>query len=365
MSGWQSGPMAIDHQQRGAADNSFCGVCREGKKGNPQKEDMKNNENTTIRHGAGVTDRNAMPGGPAMDNPAGGKNGNAGGEIGHPIDPSGMGVSIDTNPNSTATPRAVSGVAEWATDSLNIQTGCSNDCRYCYAKSFALRFKRSTASDWKRPTLNPKAVHKAYKKRTGRTMFPTSHDITRENLDACITVLGRLTWEGNRVLIVSNPEPFCIAALVRALDHVPEYVTFRFSIGSTDDQVLGYWEPFAPKFEQRMESLRIAHAAGFATSVSCEPMLDSRIDLVIEAVRPFVTDSIWLGRVNNLMNALALNCPGDEESRARGRALLAEMSDARMLALYDRYKSDPVVRFKDSVKKVAGLQRPTEAGLDV
>ncbi len=37
------------------------------------------------------------------------------------------------------------GTQEWAASNVNIQDGCEHDCRYCYAKTMAIRFKRATA----------------------------------------------------------------------------------------------------------------------------------------------------------------------------------------------------------------------------
>jgi hypothetical protein len=114
-----------------------------------------------------------------------------------------------------------------------------------------------------------------------------------------------------------------------------------------------------------MESLKLAYERGFQTSVSCEPMLDTRIDRVVEAVRPFVTDAVWLGRVNQLRQALAHNCPGDQEVLSRADQMLEELSDDFLRRLYTRYQDDPMIKYKDSIKEVVGLERPTETGLDV
>lgn len=44
------------------------------------------------------------------------------------------------------------GVGEWASHSVNIQSGCEKNCKYCYPKCMAIRFGRKTLSSWnKRP----------------------------------------------------------------------------------------------------------------------------------------------------------------------------------------------------------------------
>ena len=261
--------------------------------------------------------------------------------------------------------KAVSGVAEWAKDGFNFQIGCEHNCRYCYAKKMSVRCRKSTPESWTTPRVNPKKVAKRFEKRSGRIMFPTSHDITPSNLDDYLTVLGNLVEPGNEVLIVSKPHLDCIKAVCQEMRDFKDLVTFRFSIGSTDDVTLKYWEPGAPSFQERLDSLIWAHQQGFATSISSEPMLDVHIGKVIEAVRPYVSDTIWLGRVNNLRQSIGMNCPGDAETRNRANDLLAEQTDDYLKGLYERFKDDPKIRFKDSVKKVVGLDRPTISGLDV
>ena len=82
--------------------------------------------------------------------------------------------------------KLATGTKEWADSNVNLVNGCKNDCRYCYAKKMAIRFGRKTNATWKEMEVNQEAIKKSYKKRTGRIMFPSSHDITPEVLDPCI-----------------------------------------------------------------------------------------------------------------------------------------------------------------------------------
>lgn len=257
------------------------------------------------------------------------------------------------------------GTREWAEGEENMQHGCQNDCRYCYAKSMAIRFGRKTPDTWKDPSIDNKKVNKGYRKREGRIMFPSSHDITNQNIDKVLQVLKKLLKAGNDLLIVSKPDPACVKRLCESLADYKAHIMFRFTIGSADDKVLKFWEPGAPDFTMRLESLKLAHAQGFATSVSCEPMLDENIDAVVSAVQPFVTDTIWLGKANDLRQRTSINCPGDKEVRARVDQLTEWQNDDAIKALYARYKNDPMIRYKDSIKKVVGLDRPTASGLDI
>ena len=262
-------------------------------------------------------------------------------------------------------PRPASGTGEWAEDNVNIQTGCNRDCIYCYAKMMAVRFHRATPESWSDQVVDDAKVNKHYGKSKGRVMFPSTHDISADNIQHCLQVMECLLKAGNDILVVSKPELACIKSIcAKFMDHKRQML-FRFTIGSADDAILTKWEPNASSFGERLKCLKHAHALGYATSVSCEPMLDAQVGKVIKAVSPFVTDSIWLGRVNRLRQTIAINCPGDESIKALADQLLAEQTDDWILALYNNFKNNPIIRFKDSIKKVVGLMRPTIKGLDI
>jgi len=256
------------------------------------------------------------------------------------------------------------GTREWAASNVNIQDGCEHDCRYCYAKTMAIRFKRMTSETWREPRLREHDVNRGFSKRSGRIMFPTAHDITERNIDACLTVLKMMLKAENDVLIVSKPCLPCVERLCEDLESYRSQIVFRFSIGSASSSVFEFWEPGAPTFEQRLSCLKAAFLRDLETSVSCEPMLDDRIDRVVDAVHPFVTDSIWLGKINRLRSILPQNCPESPEAMRKGEALMAAQNDDAIRALYARYCHDPMIKWKDSIKDVVGLDRPAAAGLD-
>ncbi len=261
--------------------------------------------------------------------------------------------------------RPASGTGEWAKENVNIQTGCNRDCKYCYAKCMAVRFGRATPESWPHQVLDEAKVNKHYGKLKGRVMFPSTHDISLENIQDCLRVMDCLLKAGNDILVVSKPELACIKSICARFKNNKRQILFRFTIGSADDAILTKWEPNASSFGERLKCLKHAHALGYGTSVSCEPMLDVQVGKVIKAASPFVSDSIWLGRANRLRQTIAINCPGDNEVKAMANQLLAEQTDDWILALYNNFKNNPIIRFKDSIKKVVGLMRPTIKGLDI
>ena len=263
---------------------------------------------------------------------------------------------------STTTP--VFGVAEWAAHSWNIASGCAHDCRYCYAKAMAVRFGRATPESWRHETVLPSKLAKRWRKVEGRIMYPTTHDITPGLLESSVATLRSMLATGNEVLVVSKPHLECVERLCAELRPWRERVMWRMTIGSLSRDCLGFWEPGAPESAERIAALRHAHASGYRTSVSSEPMLDDASVALVRAVRPFVTDSIWIGKANNLLARLRFN-GADESVLAHGRALLTQQCDANIRTLYRALRCDPLVRWKESIKKVVGLDVATVAGLDV
>lgn len=261
--------------------------------------------------------------------------------------------------------KEVFGTKEWASSNFNIQHGCEHQCLYCYARSRCPVRNKSTADGWKKPTLIPKALQKKFGKRAGTIMFPTTHDITPLNVYQSIETLLKMLKAGNRVLIVSKPHGTCIWSITKECADYRKQILFRFTIGSSDSTVLKFWEPGAPNFDERMFSLKMAYEKGFETSVSCEPMLDDNIGRVINEAKVYVTDAIWLGKANFLIERLKLNGEYNEETAPRAAQLIEWQSDDRIRLLYSLYEKNSMVKWKESIKKVVGLAVPTMVGLDI
>lgn len=244
----------------------------------------------------------------------------------------------------------LSGTREWAKQNVNFITGCHNDCKYCYAKEMAIRFGRVLEQDWQNEAIRSPAQTQNYRKRTGRIMFPSTHDITPIHLTESIAVLRKLLCVENEVIIVTKPHFDCIKRICTELVEYKSQIVFRFTIGSADSTVLKFWEPNAPSFEERLECLQYAFGAGYETSVSCEPMLDDNISAVIEAVSPFVTDSIWVGKANLLLKRLNFNGHTDKLTISEANKLVQWQSDrSNILALKAKYANDSLIKWKNGM----------------
>jgi DNA repair photolyase len=259
--------------------------------------------------------------------------------------------------------KSITGFREWTKYSVNCCSGCSNDCRYCYAKGMAIRFRQLTLEEWPLERVRQKDVDKKQKLYDGRVMFPSSHDITPGNLDACMVVIDKLLVAGNELLIVSKPRLACIQSICKNFKKFKDKIIFRFTIGALDNEILSFWEPNAPAYEERRDSLKYAYDAGFETSVSVEPMLcaDGVVELVKD-LEKFVTNSIWIGKMNHLKKNIPLS---DDEIREAVKVIENDQSDENILQIYWELKNNPLVRWKDSIKKVVGIESPPEAGLDI
>ena len=264
--------------------------------------------------------------------------------------------------------KTVFGTKEWASSTLNLISGCAHDCKYCYAKETAVRKGFNTLAEWPNEKVRQNQLKRHQKKRDGTIMYPSSHDITPEHIEEHVKIIGKLLQAGNQLLIVSKPHLECIKRLCLEFEESKHRILFRFTIGSTNSNVLKFWEPNAPSFEERLECLQLAFESGFGTSVSSEPSLANSTDQVfdlVEKVRPFLNDAIWIGKMNNPYGRVKRNGHTDMETLKRLDDIVGFQNDANIWIIYQQYKNDPIVKWKESIKKVVGLEIPTEAGKDV
>jgi len=261
--------------------------------------------------------------------------------------------------------KRVFGAHEWADKTANCIDGCKHDCKYCYSKEMAIRFKRKTPSTWKSEKVRYAQLEKSINKNKHSYMFPSSHDITPEHLEINLIFLQKLLKSSRKVLIVTKPHIECIKAICNKFVKYKSKILFRFTIGSANSDVLKFWEPGAPDFGERLESLKYAFNKGFETSVSCEPMLDNQIEEVIKRAEQFVTDYFWLGKANFLLRRIKMNGSNDEESIREAKKLIEQQNDNSIWDLYTTLQNHPKIKWKESIKEVVGLQLAKEKGLDI
>ena len=254
-----------------------------------------------------------------------------------------------------------SGTREWADHNVNCIKGCSNNCRYCYAKLIAKRFGRCNEDTWKEMKIRSDIVSKGFSKYSGRVMFPSSHDITDspEVKQACFIVIQKLLEAGNDLLITTKPRLSITKDIIEIFRSFESQLQFRFTITSKDNQLLSFWEPSAPTFEERFDSLKYAYEAGFKTSVSIEPFLDYQPRTLIEILSPFVTESVWLGPMNYIPRNGISN-----QNKRQYEEIRERYNTDRLKEIHEDLSEVPKIRFKDSMNNRLGLfmKAPLEVG---
>jgi DNA repair photolyase len=196
-----------------------------------------------------------------------------------------------------------------------------------------------------------KRSEKPIKFKEGGIMFPTTHDLPFKHSDWWMPFLKGLLEKGNDVLIVSKPELASIKLICDTFEDYKDKIEFRFTIGTHDDENRKYWEPGAPRMYERITALIYAYESGYKTSVSMEPLLDKRPEILIRYIEKFVTETIWIGTMNHMSIADFQNgremCWFEEMKRINSRE--------NMQRIYDLLKDNPKIRWKDSVRDLLGL----------
>jgi DNA repair photolyase len=253
-------------------------------------------------------------------------------------------------------PKRVFGTKEWADVNYNFINGCNHDCKYCYSKEMAIRFDRKSPETWSREDIRLTDLYKKISIKNKLVMFPSSHDITPKYLNESILIIGKLIHSGNKILIVTKPHLKCITKICETFETEKKDILFRFTIGSSNSNILKFWEPGAPSFEARFKSLKYAYNNGFKTSVSCEPMLDFQIEKLINKILPFITDTIWVGNANFLIKRLKTNGVSDPETLQKANELIMWQSNKdNILRIYNLYKHNRKIKWKDSIQKILDI----------
>lgn len=171
-------------------------------------------------------------------------------------------------------------------------------------------------------------------------------------------MITKLLKSGNQLIITSKPRLEIIEVLCKELRPFKSHFIFRFTIGANKNDILSFWEPNAPSYQEREEALKLAFDKKFKTSVSVEPMLDpDNIEELINDLLPCITDSIWLGKMtgtDELVNRLQR-----EEVKQAIERIESGQTDEKLKAFYERHKENPKIKYKDSVKKIVGIERVT------
>jgi DNA repair photolyase len=256
------------------------------------------------------------------------------------------------------------GTREWAVCNANYISGCKNNCKYCFGKETAIRYKRKTAKNWTEEVVNEKNLYKKFGKKDGYIMFPSSHDISPENIEFSLIFLSNLLRSGNQVLIVTKAHLSVIVKICETFADFKNQILFRITIGSTNSETLRFWEPNAPPYEERLEELKYAYYQSFQTNVSAEPALDVNTQELIDELLPYITDAIWVGKPNALLKRIKMNEADDEETLQRARELIANQDEEWLLELFENNWENSKIKWKESIRKILNIENNEITELD-
>lgn len=192
---------------------------------------------------------------------------------------------------------------EYSELALNLYSGCSHKCLYCYCPSIM----RKSLDDWaampKARTNIIKQVENEAKKMAGcekELLLSFMSDPYQDDEAAFLTRQALLILEKNRFKKVQILTKAGFRA-VKDFDIIGRNPGWKF--GSTimvrTEELRQKWEPGAPSIQSRYEAVKLAHKAGIFTWVSIEPVVDASEALkVISDLLPYV--SFWkVGKMNH------------------------------------------------------------------
>lgn len=241
---------------------------------------------------------------------------------------------------------------EWADQTKSLYRGCTNGCRYCWARANDLRFGRvATAEEWSKPVLIEREAQRRWGRCQGVIGFPGTHDITPENVEACEKYLIGMLGAGNRVLIDTKPHIVVVARLCQSLRRWRSQVEWRMTMTGHDDRLRSYWEPNAPSILMRRTALWHALQVDYRVSVNMEPMIDGMADVESDArsAVEYGAETVWIGLMNRVRQRVRIETVNDEREVERIETL---QKDSEVMNLVANLGDVPQVRWKDSISAV-------------
>jgi DNA repair photolyase len=233
----------------------------------------------------------------------------------------------------------------------NVLDGCSHACKYCCARDYMVKkHGYIKPENWTRPVVRKDSLDKPRFKHDGTVMFPSTHDVLPEFIDEYIVVLKKLLQAGNHVIIITKPWLSCIERICAECSDFKEQILIRCTINSMQNSLLRYWEPGAPKFEERLTCLQHAFTQGFNTAVNIVPILDmDEVEELHNTVEPFVTNKIWIGIMNKPRERTPIKGKRDEMHVQR---IEKSQGDDQVRALYSRLKHKEKVMWESTIKSI-------------
>lgn len=229
------------------------------------------------------------------------------------------------------------GAKQWGI-SVNCLIGCKNNCRYCYAERFA-GLRGISPEEWACPKVKPKILEKQWKSGV-EYMFPTAHDLFREFLEPCLQLCKNILRNRSTLVITTKPRLPVIEIFCEELKRYLSQITFRFTITSHNDDILRYWEPNAPLYDERVNAVKHAYEHEYKCTLSAEPFLSNPLPYFTE-LAPYVSE-IWPGPMNGIPKDITSDARRDAETLYRPDHLL------RLLKSLEKTPFAKKIHYKDA-----------------
>jgi len=203
---------------------------------------------------------------------------------------------------------------EYSPLAANLYKGCAHGCVYCYgpAATFTDR-EQFSAVDYIRPrpgvieALEKEAKRLKGDKREILLSFTSDcYQPLEQELELTRQALKILMAHGLTVTVLTKGGSW---GIIRDMDLLKRNPLNAWSVTLTFDNPADslQWEPQAALPEDRIESLRIAHAAGIKTWVSFEPVIDPEaVYRLLDKTHEFV-DLYKVGKWNHDKRAKAVD----------------------------------------------------------
>lgn len=191
---------------------------------------------------------------------------------------------------------------EYSELAVNLMTGCTHGCRYCYCPSIS----RSSLEEWSSKTTPRKDILRLLAKEASKMPGCQKEVLFSFMTDPCQPEAWEYTKKGLEILEQNGFSNVCVLTKnpTVALDGTEIFKRNPgWKIASTvsflSEDLREYWEPGAPSIASRLSALRTFHDSSVKTWVSIEPVIDSAEAIsVIKSTMPFV-DFFKVGKINH------------------------------------------------------------------
>jgi DNA repair photolyase len=219
---------------------------------------------------------------------------------------------------------------------INLSAGCPNECRYCYAQSYAHHPGWGTVAYYANAREKLKEELARLRQRPRLVYFSTASEPflpAPRVMDDMHEIMATLLETGAALLISTKgviPDRF-----IELFARHPSKVLAQVGITTLDDEARRVIEPRAATVNQRLDNLGRLHAAGIGTEARMDPLVPGLTDtndsfrtllpaLARAGVRQAVVSFLFLRWGINFPNDLA---SGNWSARAMRRLFTHKVTD--------------------------------------